>query len=218
MYLSENFFRQGYTPWLGSSRAVAKEEWLQSLVSHSVVGPGQPQDQPGTKYVYSISPNQVTHRVIVEDKRGDAKYCVHLYELNQPHSPVEVVVKRLHAKRCQLVVSGSICWPLDHLKTGVREFLGRLMVGEGRGRGLGGKLNFLSGKTKMPTFTQAMDPLTRVPVSTTAIWPWCHDHKSDVHCDQGIKPKRVMDVWDVEYDSSNMQCILNIGKSTHKLR
>ena len=144
---------------------------MRSLASHSVVGPGQPQDQPGTKYVYLISPNQVTYRVIVENKRGDAKYDVHLYELNQPHSPVEVVVKRLHAKSCQLVVSGSICWPLDHLKTGVREFLGRLMVGEGRGRGWGGKLNFLSGKTKpkMPTFTQAMDPLTRVPVSTTAI-------------------------------------------------
>ena len=115
---------------------------MRSLASHSVVGPGQPQDQPGTKYVYLISPNQVTHRVIVEDKRGDAKYDVHLYELNQPHRPVEVVMKRLHAKRCQLVVSRSICWPLDHLKTGVREgvkknrlFLGKspkLWVGGGQ--------------------------------------------------------------------------------------
>ena len=86
--------------------------------------------------------------MIVEDKRGDAKYGVHLYELNQLHSPIEVVVKRLHAKRCQLVVSGSICWPLDHLKTGVREFLGRLMVG-GVGQGLGGKIELFE-KTKCP--------------------------------------------------------------------
>ena len=55
------------------------------------------------------------YRVIVKDKVGDAKYLIHLYELDEPHSPIEAIVERLHAEGGDLVVDWSQGWPPPHL-------------------------------------------------------------------------------------------------------
>ena len=83
--------------------AAARVEQLPRPASHSGEAPGPPRDQPGLNS--TPQPTQIPpHRVVVEDKEGDAKYLIHLDELDEPHSSVEAVMERFHTEGSHVLV------------------------------------------------------------------------------------------------------------------